>query len=349
MFMDRNKGYKYLVATRCYTYNHAPYIEDTLNGFALQEVSFPVVYIIVDDASTDGEPEVIRRWATENLETDRTLDLWRDMPYGQLAVANLKGKSSSSFVILLLSENHYQTGKGLKRFDYITEWFDNAPYQALCEGDDYWIDPLKLKKQVDIMESDSSLGLCYTKCKDYFQSEHRLASKSWGGSSVSFEEFMISNRVPTPTVMYRSDLFWRYQKEVIPDKKWLMGDYPMWIFISHESSVSFLPVVTAIYRVLDNSASHSKKMEDKIRFASSQVDIIKYFNKKYHYSYTDKELEEMRWRNYIWISAIYNKFFLFIKYWVRGIMKRPLCLFKKSSYKPFLFFVFPKLRVSRPL
>ena len=38
--------YKYMVVTSCMTYNHAPYIVDAMNGFAMQETTFPVYYLI---------------------------------------------------------------------------------------------------------------------------------------------------------------------------------------------------------------------------------------------------------------------------------------------------------------
>ena len=46
------------VRINCRTFNHASYIEDTMNGFCMQETDFPYVAIIVDDASTDGEQEL---------------------------------------------------------------------------------------------------------------------------------------------------------------------------------------------------------------------------------------------------------------------------------------------------
>ena len=59
--------YKYKVATQCMTYNQRPYIEDTLKGFVMQQTTFPVVYVVVDDASTDGEQELLFNWAHKNL------------------------------------------------------------------------------------------------------------------------------------------------------------------------------------------------------------------------------------------------------------------------------------------
>ena len=50
---------EYKVLVRCFTFNHSKYIEDTLNSFAMQQTNFPFVCLVIDDASTDGEQEVI--------------------------------------------------------------------------------------------------------------------------------------------------------------------------------------------------------------------------------------------------------------------------------------------------
>ena len=50
---------KFKVCCRCFTFNQAKYITDTMDGFTMQQTSFPFVCTIVDDASTDGEQEVI--------------------------------------------------------------------------------------------------------------------------------------------------------------------------------------------------------------------------------------------------------------------------------------------------
>lgn len=133
-----NEGYVYKVATQCMTYNHANYIEDTLHGFAIQDTDFPVVYLVVDDASTDGEQDVIRNWANNNLIKKDGVELYRNLSYGQLIEGTLKGKPQLTFVMLLLSENHYQSGKDFKKYEFISEWLNDAKYHAICEGDDYW-------------------------------------------------------------------------------------------------------------------------------------------------------------------------------------------------------------------
>ena len=62
--------YSYLVCSRCFTYNHEAFILDALNGFVAQVTSFPVVYTIVDDASTDNEPKILRDYYYDFFDTE---------------------------------------------------------------------------------------------------------------------------------------------------------------------------------------------------------------------------------------------------------------------------------------
>ena len=158
---------KYRVAVTCMTYNHAEYIEDALNGFKLQRTSFPVVYIVVDDASSDGEPDVLYNWALDNLECDNKKSLWKEMSYGKLAVAPLEGNSDSLFVIALLAENHYRKGISRKKSEYIAEWVGTAEYRAMCEGDDFWTVSDKLEKQVEYLDAHKEVNICVHNAEIY--------------------------------------------------------------------------------------------------------------------------------------------------------------------------------------
>ena len=50
---------QFFLKIECATFNHAPYIVETMNGFCMQQSNFPYVCVIMDDASTDGEQEMI--------------------------------------------------------------------------------------------------------------------------------------------------------------------------------------------------------------------------------------------------------------------------------------------------
>ena len=64
-----NKDRQFKVVIYSITFNHASYIKDTLSGFAMQQTDFPFLALVIDDASTDGEQEVIRNYIDEQLLT----------------------------------------------------------------------------------------------------------------------------------------------------------------------------------------------------------------------------------------------------------------------------------------
>ncbi|WP_161491466.1 glycosyltransferase [Vreelandella lionensis] len=106
----------------CATYNHVNFIEDAIKGFIAQKTDFPFEVIIHDDASTDGTQEVIKRYA------EKYPDLIRP---------------------IYQKENQYSQNR--KPLDICLP-LTKGRYVAICEGDDYWTDPKKLKIQFDYME-----------------------------------------------------------------------------------------------------------------------------------------------------------------------------------------------------
>ena len=66
--MIENINFK--VSVRCMTYNQAPYIEDAMNGFCMQQTDFPFVCNVMDDASADGEQDFIRKYLEEHFDLD---------------------------------------------------------------------------------------------------------------------------------------------------------------------------------------------------------------------------------------------------------------------------------------
>lgn len=113
---------KPVVSICCITYNHEPYIEDALEGFLIQETDFPFEILIHDDASTDRTADIIREYEAKYPKLIK--------PIYQV-------------------ENQYSKGRRALGF---FQGLSDAPYLAICEGDDYWLDPEKLQKQVDYLE-----------------------------------------------------------------------------------------------------------------------------------------------------------------------------------------------------
>lgn len=115
-----------IVAT---THNQEAYVRETFDGFVSQQTDFPLEIIVADDASTDSTREIIQEY------TDRYPDLFRPIlrPENLGLNANLRDALSAA------------------RGEYI----------ALCEGDDYWTDPLKLSKQVAVLDDHPETAVCF--------------------------------------------------------------------------------------------------------------------------------------------------------------------------------------------
>lgn len=275
------KQEKYAVCVRCMTYNQSKYIEDAFDGFCMQETSFPYVCLIVDDASTDGEQEIIAQYLACNFDVNDTLTSRKEETDDYLlSFARHSKNMNCYFAVLFLKYNHW--GKKSK-LPYFKEWMDSSKYTAICEGDDYWIDPCKLQKQVAFLEDNPDYLMCYGRCLHYYQNTNKLSTRKFGGSSVTFEEFLKGNIVPTPTTLFRVDAINNYTRQFgEEEKKWAMGDYPKWLYFVHEGKIHFSQDVYAVYRVLTNSASHDADEEKSERFVYNTFEISKYFADYYN-------------------------------------------------------------------
>jgi len=159
----QNNYYNPLVTIHCWTFNHKPYIQQCLDGFVMQKTEFPFLAVVVDDASTDGEQEVLWDFINNELDTtsfqkDETDDFVR-------VVAPHKTNKHCIFIFVLLKYNHYSISKAKR--PYFEDWEENAKYIAICEGDDYWIDPQKLQKQVDFLETHPVFSCVFHRYKIY--------------------------------------------------------------------------------------------------------------------------------------------------------------------------------------
>lgn len=274
-----NNKYKYLVGVQCFTYNQSKYILDALNGFVMQQTNFPFVVMVVDDASTDGEQDVIRKFVNEQFDiTDTSIAYEKETDYAFITYAQHKTNKNCYISVLYLKENHYSQKK--RKFPYLAEWRDNVKYEALCEGDDYWIDSLKLQKQVEFMEENDEYGLVYGKAKSYIQVKNEFGGII--GENVSdFEELMLFNNIPTLTVLYRMAARENYSSFVSEvSKSWLMGDYPLWLYIANNYKIHFIEDVFSVYRILEKSASHSDSYEYNKQFITSTYNIRMFFCQK---------------------------------------------------------------------
>lgn len=263
----------YKVLCRCSTFNHSKYIEDTMRGFVMQETTFPYLCAIQDDCSTDGGQDVICAFLDKEFDMSNSLSY--DTDYAKIIIANHKINSNCTFIVYLLSFNHY-TAK-IKKGKYLAPLRDICLYEAPCEGDDCWIHPHKLQMQADFLDSHPKCGLVHT---DFNLTDGNKKHDKTNVESTpsNIGDILRANglNISTLTVLYRISVLRKLPK-LYKGKGWPMGDKPLWYEFAHETDVCYIDEVTANYRILETSASHHKDIKKMIAFKNAGIEITKYY------------------------------------------------------------------------
>src|SRR5690606_16062591 len=119
---------KPLVSVCMITYNHELYVKQAIEGVLNQIVDFEVELVISDDKSTDSTAEKIN----EVINTH---------PNGKW-----------------IRFHSHPENKGIIRNFMWTLLACRGDYMAICEGDDYWTDNFKLKKQLEDLEENKEVS-----------------------------------------------------------------------------------------------------------------------------------------------------------------------------------------------
>ena len=246
----------YKVGVWCNTFNQASYITQTMDGFCMQQTNFPFVCMIMDDASTDGEPEVIKQYLHDYFDIECTTDT----DDYHLTLARHRENKNSYFAVYLLKYNHYSIKK--KRLRYYQAVATEIDYVALCEGDDYWTDEHKLQKQADALDANPHATLVYTNfrvvdgegnpiCRPQIE---RFPGRSHSGDNLP-TLLRYGNYIMVLTTMYRYKVF---QSESLANSPVSM-DFATTMSAALMGDFIWLPEQTACYRSLDKGITVSNK------------------------------------------------------------------------------------------
>lgn len=293
--MDAN--YKWMVCAKCMTFNQSRFIGDTLQGFLMQKTTFPMVCCIVDDASTDGEPDLLRSWAKSNLaldETDKTRI--QQLEYGELIVSPMKDNRDRLFVILLLKENHF--GKKEKS-QYLYEWSKASKYIALCEGDDYWTDSNKTERQVRFLESNPKYVACAENSTYYFikTGESRPFSDE-EERDMTVKELIYKRRFGTASVLFRAEA----ENDRFNSFKYKF-DTMLWCHLASLGKFRYLENVSSVYRRGAGVTEKTDKLEWLEQSERWYGELFKYFRQYI----TQREISQILASNYWWGIRYYGR------------------------------------------
>lgn len=265
-----------LVSICCITYNHKNYIRDAIKGFLMQKATFPIEIIIHDDASTDGTADIIKEFVD---------------------------KHPNLIIPIFQTENQYS--KGVRN---ITAKFTfpiaHGKYIALCEGDDYWTDPLKLQKQVEFLEENENCVLCFHDAKT-IDEKNQVISETYPNkpfnintSFYTIEDFIVnpSNFIPTASIVFKKSAI---EKNITLINKSKLGDIFLIVSICAEpgdKKLLYINEVMSVYRIHRNGVYMGmSELDKRITSISARIKTSRYFL-DYHDSFDiwlDRTIREL--------------------------------------------------------
>jgi glycosyltransferase involved in cell wall biosynthesis len=198
------------------TYNQQDFIANTLESILNQKTNFLFQLVIGEDCSSDNTRQICATYAE---------------------AYPLKIKLLPSVQHLGLINNFIRT---IKECD--------GKYIAVCDGDDYWIDPLKLQKQFDFLEARPDFSIVYTGIRNLYKNGE-FKDKRWSfiKEPKYFDELIFGNFIPSVTAFYRN------KKEAEEWPLWIVnfpyGDWPVYLWLTRNGEkIGYIDEVTGIYR-----------------------------------------------------------------------------------------------------
>ena len=273
-----------IVSVLMITYNHEAFISQAIEGVLMQKTSFQIELIIGEDFSTDNTRKICQEY--QKIYPDRIKLLLPGTNLGMMQ--NFKSTLEAS------------VGK----------------YIALCEGDDYWTDPLKLQKQVEFLEDNLDYSFSFHKVKVISEGvEHLLLYEHLEEREYKCEEVYNKWSIPTCSVVFRRP------KEMIKfPKVVIFGDSYLFLSLLELGKTYCHNFEGAVYRRNIGSISAQNNLDLSKKLFYQYKYMVKRFPK-----YREISIRNMN----DWLDGlIYAPFF-------KGIWKYR---FYKMLFKPRLFF-----------
>ncbi|WP_313799839.1 glycosyltransferase [Cytobacillus sp.] len=267
---------KPLVSINCATFNHEGYIAKAIEGFLMQKTTFDFEILIGEDCSTDKTREIVEKYV-------------RRFPNKVKLITSHENVGAAQNFFRL-----FQNSKG--------------KYIALCEGDDYWLDSLKLQKQVDYMEQHPDCTLCFHNGEVLDSSTDKTTRKviPWmtnnekyyrkENAKYSAGELALLGYIPTASYLYPKHLLYN-----LPD--WcfhsVVGDNVIKLITASHGYAYYIDEVMSVYRfgvpgsATTNWVNDHNTVKRHIKLCQGFIELFDNFN---HYSNLrfEREIDEAK-------------------------------------------------------
>lgn len=287
------------------TYNHERWLAAAIESVLVQHTSFGVELVIGEDCSTDRTRAIAEDYATKYPDIVRVVTSDSNVGWRQ----------------------NYRRSIAAARGRYI----------ALLDGDDYFTDSRKLQRQVELLESDPTLGMCYTR-SERIDEDGNVTIYPEGECTTTFEDMLWCNPAENSTVVARRELVERYYAEIKPENhpEWLTDDLPMWLWFAANSSYASIDAKMAVHRVLRRSVSHSEEYRRKIAFCDSLSDISVWYDERYNNRAMRYKLLRKRQNTALWVLSYCGGVGEYLGRWLSDVKAEPRLLLNIAAYGLFV-------------
>lgn len=248
------------VSIICTNYNKGDWVREAMDSFLNQKTNFDFEIIIIDDASTDHSYEIIQEYQNKFPEKVRTF------------------RNEVNLGITRTWKKVCQEAKG--------------QYIARCDSDDFWTDPFKLQKQVDLLDASTDSLWSNTEF-DMVDLDGNLIQKDAFANKAlplidSYEEMLVMKGMTMAST-------WLVDTALMQDVSAQISDtaaddtFELQLELFKRTKISFLSDSTTVYRM--NLGSDSKPMTLETaerRFTGILDSQIKYLNK-----YPDQNIQRI--------------------------------------------------------
>ncbi len=219
------------------TYNHGAYLKKSIDSILEQDYGENHI-VVHDDASQDSTKEYL-------------LDLY--------------GEHKSKVSIVLQSTNQFSQGSNITPKLILNT---NSQYVAICDGDDFWPDKFKLKKQLELLDKDLNASLIFSNLDVVGEESHRMNILNWYEHNLNkdkyyFYDLIKNNYIPSGSVIYRRK---NLREEFLFSMNNLkIGDWALHALALEFSYGILLNEKLFTYRLHENNTFENKNLDNNIR------------------------------------------------------------------------------------
>ncbi|MFA9492925.1 glycosyltransferase family 2 protein [Streptococcus sp. E17BB] len=216
------------VSVICTNYNKGNWIGEALESILKQETSFAYEIIVVDDASTDHSPQLIRDYQAKFPDKIR-------------AFFNPTNQGIAKTWKLICQEAH-------------------GDYIARCDGDDFWTDSHKLQKQVNLLTNHPTARWSNTDF-DLVDSQGQVFQEKALQNGIipfmdSYEKMLaLKGMTMSSTWLVARDLMLEVNAELPDDAT--DDTFNLQLELFQRTELAFLPESTTVYRMVSESDSRT--------------------------------------------------------------------------------------------